>query len=312
MLRSSRRLRRAGRRARPRCAARARCPARRGADRPATSVGRRRARPAPRSSGGRSARPAAGCPRAARAAAARVTRTTRAGSRGRRGSCRALTSAAQVAVGRRDDAHVDRDRRDRRRRAGPGALSSTRSSLGCRSSAELADLVEEHRAAVGRARRRRCACSSAPVNAPRSWPNSSLSIRLGGDRAAVDDHERAGRARAAAGGSPRPARSLPVPVSPSSRTVASAGAALLEHARTAARIAALWPSTSPNRSRSLSGCDSRSRRARRSAPWSRPAWIERAGVDVRHLDPVAGQEGAAASSSDRAAGSRRAWPSMDR
>ena len=55
-----------------------------------------------------------------------------------------------------------------------------------------------------------CACSNtpaalstAPVNAPTSWPNSSLSNRLLGDRAAVDDDERLVARAASARGSRR-------------------------------------------------------------------------------------------------------------
>ena len=55
----------------------------------------------------------------------------------------------------------------------------------------------------------------APVKAPRSWPKSSLSIRSAAMRAAVDDHERARRARGAASWMrARRRSSLPVPVSP--------------------------------------------------------------------------------------------------
>ena len=44
----------------------------------------------------------------------------------------------------------------------------------------LADLVEEQRAAVGLLERARVLGRSAPVKAPRSWPNSSLSISSSG------------------------------------------------------------------------------------------------------------------------------------
>ena len=58
----------------------------------------------------------------------------------------------------------------------------------------------------GPARRRPRAGSTAPVKAPFSWPNSSLSISEPDDRAAVDDDERARLARGCAGGARARAR----------------------------------------------------------------------------------------------------------
>ena len=55
---------------------------------------------------------------------------------------------AQVAVGRRDDAHVDAARLRRRRRGSTSPSCSTRSSFAWKSALDLADLVEEERAAV--------------------------------------------------------------------------------------------------------------------------------------------------------------------
>ena len=76
---------------------------------------------------------------------------------------------------RRDDAHVDRR---------SAALPPTRSKLallqhaqhlGLRLGRHVADLVEEDRAAVAPPRTGRARRASAPVKAPFSWPNSSLS-----------------------------------------------------------------------------------------------------------------------------------------
>ena len=89
---------------------------------------------------------------------------------------------------------------------------------------QLADLVEEQRAAVGRPRTAPARSATAPVNAPRTWPNSSLSIRFSAMRAAVDDDERPVGARGGARGCARATSSLPVPVSPWMSTVASVGA----------------------------------------------------------------------------------------
>ena len=88
-----------------------------------------------------------------------------------------------------DDAHVDGD--------GLGAAEPPHHArleraqeLGLQLERELADLVEEERAAVARARRRRATLATAPVKAPRSWPNSSDSIMRRRHGAAVDDDER--------------------------------------------------------------------------------------------------------------------------
>ena len=50
--------------------------------------------------------------------------------------------------------------------------------LGLHVQRQLADFVEEQRADCGRPRSGRFAAPTAPVNAPRSWPNSSLSISV--------------------------------------------------------------------------------------------------------------------------------------
>ena len=87
---------------------------------------------------------------------------------------------------------------------------------------QLADLVEEEGAAVGLFDRPRLALT-APVNAPRTWPNSSDPIRSRGSApqsTTTNGPSRRGERWCIASAS----SSLPVPVSPSSSTVASVGA----------------------------------------------------------------------------------------
>ena len=85
----------------------------------------------------------------------------------------------EVAVGRRDDPHVDADVA-RAADALERLLLEEAQQLGLQRRRHLADLVEEHRAAVGRARAGPRFCCRASVNAPRSWPNSSLSSSVSG------------------------------------------------------------------------------------------------------------------------------------
>ena len=61
---------------------------------------------------------------------------------------------------------------------------------------QLADLVEEQRAAVGDSPACPRLVATAPVNAPRSWPNSSRLEQRFGERRAVDRDERAAGAAA--------------------------------------------------------------------------------------------------------------------
>ena len=63
---------------------------------------------------------------------------------------------------------------------------------------QLADLVEEQRAAVGLDWNLPTCFSVAPVKAPFSWPNRMLSTRFSGMRAAIDGDEGLGRAVALA------------------------------------------------------------------------------------------------------------------
>ena len=104
--------------------------------------------------------------------------------------------ALEVAVGRGDDAHVGLRASCCRRRGGTPASRA-------RGGASAARRAAARRSRRGtpcrrrRARRRPDASATAPVNAPRSWPKSSLSMSESRDRAAVDDDERLARARAA-------------------------------------------------------------------------------------------------------------------
>ena len=175
--------------------------------------------------------PGGACPRAGRAAAAARTRRRRAGSRGPRGNG-PRRHRREVAVRRRDDAHVDR-LASPRRRGRTRSCSSTRSSFACGGERQLADLVEEH--ACRRRRARRCprVARSAPVNAPFSCPNSSLSMSSAGIARAVNTTNGRAAARGLRGG----ARARRAPCRcrsrPASSTGASVGRHALEHARRA-------------------------------------------------------------------------------
>ena len=224
--------------------ARGRCPASRSA-RAARRAPRGETRPAvPRGCAAvqraRSGRPAAGCPRGARAAAAASMATTFEPVVEVLAEAPAVDLAcSQVAVGRRDEPDVDRDRA-----ASPPTRSnvrswSTRRSLACERERHLADLVEEQRAAVGRPRSVPARAATAPVNAPFSWPNSSLSSSVSGERGAVDARRTARRARGWRSWSARATSSLPVPLSPRMSTVAWVGATLLDQLADAAHAGAL-------------------------------------------------------------------------
>ena len=79
---------------------------------------------------------------------------------------------------------------------------------------QLADLVEEQRAAVGQLEQAGAVAATAPVNAPLLVAEQlALDQRLG-QRRAVDLHERAGRARASRAWTRCATSSLPTPVSP--------------------------------------------------------------------------------------------------
>ena len=70
----------------------------------------------------------------------------------------------------------------------------------------------------------RLSAPCAPVKAPRSWPNSSLSSSVSGSAAQLIGDERAAAARGLAAWIARATSSLPVPLSPRISTVASVGA----------------------------------------------------------------------------------------
>src|SRR5450432_1735305 len=125
--------------------------------------------------------------------------------------------------------------------------SSTRRSFGCRSmlSSPISSRKTVPPAAASKTPSRD---DTAPVKAPRSWPKSSLSRSCGG--MAPQSTTRNGFSRR---GLPRwmasAEISLPVPVSPSSRIVASLPEALPSTSKTAC-MAVEWPTMRPNRSRS--------------------------------------------------------------
>ena len=153
---------------------------------------------------------------------------------------------AQVAVGRRDHAHVDRPV-DAGADARTSRFSSTRSSFGCRSSGSS---PISSRKMVPPA-----ASSNAPARRVCGAGERALLVaeqlaleQVGRDRAAVDDDERLARARAGAWIASA-ACPLPVPVSPSSSTVASLAAARSSSANEA-RAGTDVPSSSPNAVRS--------------------------------------------------------------
>ena len=78
---------------------------------------------------------------------------------------------------------------------------------------QLADLVEEDRAAVGRLEEP-LRSRSAPVNAPRTWPKSSLSSSVGASVVQLQmTNGLVARAATGRGARARPS-SLPVPLSP--------------------------------------------------------------------------------------------------
>ena len=121
-----------------------------------------------------------------------------------------LDLAREIAVRRGDDPQVGRARG---RLADPHALAGLEHAqqLGLDRQRQLADLVEEQRAAVRRLEQPAFA-ATAPVNAPRSWPNSSLSSQRLGIAAQLTDTN--GPSRAPDAWIAAAASSLPEPVSP--------------------------------------------------------------------------------------------------
>ena len=119
------------------------------------------------------------------------------------------------------DAHVDAVRLDRAD-APDLALLQRAQQLRLQLERQLADLVEEQRAAVG-GLEQAGAAALAPVNAPRTWPNSSLSAMLIG-RAAQLTCEQRSSARGDAACICSATSSLPTPVSPVMSTAESESA----------------------------------------------------------------------------------------
>ena len=86
-----------------------------------------------------------------------------------------LDQPAQVAMGGGDDADIGLDRRAAADRRVLAFLQHAQQA-GLRLGRHVADLVEEQRAAVGLLELAGRRAARAPVKAPVSWPNSSLSI----------------------------------------------------------------------------------------------------------------------------------------
>ena len=98
------------------------------------------------------------------------------------------------------------------------ALLEHAQELGLHRQRQLADLVEEQRAAVGGLEQADLR-SRAPVKAPFSWPNSSLSSSVSGIAAQLTATNGLSR-RGPVTWMARATSSLPVPVSPRMSTVA--------------------------------------------------------------------------------------------
>ena len=142
----------------------------------------------------------------------------RAGSRGPRGSGRASPRAPRsrlvAATTRTSTCGLVRRRPTRR----TSPVSSARKQLGLHVERQLADLVEEQRAAVGDLERAGAVARSAPVNAPRSWPNSSTRDQRRADARRSRRRRTGPRARASPRGCAR-----------GDQLLADAGLALDEH-----------------------------------------------------------------------------------
>ncbi len=132
-----------------------------------------------------------------------------------------VDAAGEVAVGGGDEAHVDGAGRGGAD-AADGARLDGAEQLGLERERHLADLVEEERAAVGLLE------DAAPVGDGAAEGAAHVPEELALDEvlrdgAAVDGHE-GPAARRDAAWSERATTSLPVPVSPSTSSVASVGA----------------------------------------------------------------------------------------
>ena len=180
----------------------------------------------------------------------RQRRRPRGGSRDLRGSGRASTSSSRSRLVADDDAHVDGDRLGAADAAHLARLERAQ-ELRLQLERQLADLVEEERAAVGALEGAGDAGDGAGEGAALVAEELALDQRRR-HGAAVDDDERlAARARLARC-SASATRSLPVPVSPCTSTVVSAPASAARRA-VSARMAADWPTRPWKSSASCSG-----------------------------------------------------------
>jgi hypothetical protein len=196
---------------------------------------------------------------------------------------------AQVALAGRDDPHVDRHRLDRADAADLAALEHAH-QLGLQLRPELADLVEKQRAAVGRAEGPVALLVGAGEGVRRVAEQLALD-RAGRDRAAVDHHERPRRAPAVAvdrhGQSALAGAALAV-----EKDRGLTGRGPLQHAEQPPHRAA--PAKHVAEALAVAERRRETLLERLEAERGVSDLELRAGVDVGHLDPVAGQQGAAA------------------
>ena len=268
------------------------------------------------------------------------------GRAGRRGSGPRATSRREVAVGRRDDAHVDRARP---RLAEAGDRAAPRARAAASSGCAAGSSPISSRNSVPPLRRledaRRCR-DTAPVKAPRRWPKSWLAASSSLSPAQLTATNGPSR-RALSRWMARATSSLPVPVSPRISTVASTRATSRDQRDRPAASARCCPTRSwklpCSASRRRRSCTSetswtkrmrragsrgivlapRSRRARSRAPSPgerarRPCRAARAGsaaaprpgavvVGERRARPVHGGPRSAASSRRRPCAAPRCW-----
>ncbi len=166
----------------------------------------------------------------------------------------------EPAVRRRHDARVDAARHVLADAPDLPVLQHAQ-QLGLRARRQLADLVEEERAAVGLLEEP-ARSPTAPVNAPRAWPKSSASSRSSASAAQLTVQSRRSR-RGPNRCTPRATSSLPLPLSPSTSTGNGARAARSTDARSA-EAASLDPRSSP-KPESGAGTAGRSSRLRTDA-----------------------------------------------
>ena len=123
----------------------------------------------------------------------------------------------EVAVGRGDDAHVDCDRR-RAADALERCVLAARAAASPASRSGMSPISSRKSVPPAAASKRPTRRASAPVNAPFSWPKSSLSTSSRADRRAVHRDERARSRAGCASWSACATSSLPVPLSPRTST----------------------------------------------------------------------------------------------